>query len=1004
MKANDLVLRTATGESAVLLGVEGEVAKVLLPAGEATLHIEDIEPAEKSPLELLADGQMSSGQDYGLRLQAAYLQHAYKYDPLSGLSNARIELKPHQVFVAHRVTHKLYPRMILADEVGLGKTIEAGLIIKELRARQIANRVLVLCPAALQQQWKYELESKFNEDFKIIDGYEAKLRGKGGANPWKKWDGVITSLNLAVRSEHAERIVDAGWDMVVFDEAHRVRRTRDRTTLAYELADELKEMVDGLLLLSATPMQLDPYELYSLIELIDPGLYPDVDAYKGRALQVPVLNDRMHLLLNWPAMSLSEKRSKRNLLLIKLNLFSEGLSLSQDIQDIDIFDDENFRNKIIKEIIEKHPVAEVMVRNRKIQIGEFHTRKPQRVPIKLTESELSLYSDVTEYIRLGYNRALAKKNNAVGFLMTLYQKILTSSSYALLASFKKRIAKLQEDILIQETERDLITSEQFEQILDSDDIFQEAEQLDRIVIDREEVELEISQIKEFVDRLNNISDSKADKLVNDIVGQILEEDPDEKILIFTQFIKTQEFLQRILGSMGYEVATFNGQMNLIRKEQEVRRFKHSVPIMITSEAGGEGRNFQFAHIMVNYDLPWNPMKIEQRIGRLDRIGQHHPVQIYNLYNEDTIEEGILDVLEKRIDLFTKSVGSLDPILGDVEREISARVIKKTGDKDIEKYGLDLEKKVKEARLKEEKMADFVLDHASFRTNEADALLNRSPLACFDDLRSFVGNTLDYYSGSGSLVQHFEGGYLLNLSRTFAARVKANTLSTHGVFDPEEALVREDLDFFAFGHEIIDKIVYYAYDKGSAVGARCVPEAVTELSLEVIYAFESSNRTNPIGKLIRHLVGRDLRVIRQDLNSVPVLGKPREIDIPDWLPSAIEASKEQAIKDFAKIRKDVLDQDNQIRNLKKKRIDRAYQHRRQQLKILIRQAKDWIDEKENFGSEKDKRVIPARRGKLHKRETELDGLEEKYYSDIEKIDQNITDVRQIIVCAGLVVGE
>lgn len=1004
MKANDLVLLTATGESAVLLGVEGEVAKVLLPAGEASVHIGDIEPAEKSPLELLADGQMSSGQDYGLRLQAAYLQHAYKYDPLSGLSNARVEPKLHQVFVAHRVTHKLYPRMILADEVGLGKTIEAGLIIKELRARQVANRVLVLCPAALQQQWKYELESKFNEDFEIIDGHGAKFLGKGGINPWKKRDGVITSLNLAVRNEHAERIVDAGWDMVVFDEAHRVRRTRDRTTLAYELADELKEVVDGLLLLSATPMQLEPYELYSLIELIDPGLYPDVAAYLGRVSQVPYLNDLMNLLLNWSALSPSEKKSERNIFLLKPNLFAEGLSLSHDIQDAKVFDDKNLRNKTINEIIEKHPVAEVMVRNRKIQIGEFHTREPHRVPIQLTEDELSLYSDVTEYIRLGYDRALVKKNNAVGFLMTLYQKILTSSSYALLASFEKRIAKLQNDLLVVggNAKDNLITAGRFEQMLESDDIEHEAEQIEGVVIDQEEAEIEISQIKEFVDRLKDISDSKAEILVNDIIEQILGKNPDEKILIFTQFIKTQEFLQKILVSMGYEIATFNGQMNLMQKEQEVRRFKHSVPIMITSEAGGEGRNFQFAHIMVNYDLPWNPMKIEQRIGRLDRIGQHHPVQIYNLYNEDTIEENILDVLEKRIDLFTKSVGSLDPILGNVEREIRDIVIKNADDKAIERYGLDLEKKVNEARLKEEKMADFVLDQASLRKDEANALLSRSPLARFDDLRSFIGNTLDYYGGR--LVQHIEGGFSLNISRNLAARAKVNKLSIRGVFDPEEALVREDLDFFAFGHETIDKIMSYANNKGSVVGARYIPRAVTELSLEVIYAFESSSRVNPIGKMIRHLVGKNLRVIRQDLNNVPTLGEPRKIDIPDWLPSAIEASKKQAIEDFAKVRKEVLDQDNQIRELKKKRISRAYQHRRQQLKTLIRQDKEWIDEKENFGSEKDKRVIPARRGKLRKREAELDGLEEKYHSDIEKIDQNITDIRQTIVCAGLVVGK
>lgn len=1007
MKANDLVLLKATGESAVLRELEGKTAKILLPTGEATVHIEAIEPAEKSPLDMLmdmpADGQVSSNQDYGLRLQAAYLQHAYKYDPLSGLSNARVEPKLHQVFVAHRVTHKLYPRMILADEVGLGKTIEAGLIIKELRARQIANRVLVLCPAALQQQWKYELESKFNEDFEIIDGHGAKFLGRGGANPWKKRDGVITSLNLAVRPEHAERIVDADWDMVVFDEAHRVRRTRTRTTLAYELADELKEVVDGLLLLSATPMQLDPYELYSLIELIDPGLYPDVATYLGRVSQVPFLNNLMNLLLNWSALSPSEKRSKSNEFLLKPNLFSEDLSLSQDLKDIDSLDNKKVRDKAINEIIEKHPVAEVMVRNRKIQIGEFHTREPHRVPIQLTEAELSLYHDVTEYIRLGYNRALAKKNNAVGFLMTLYQKILTSSSYALFASFKKRVAKLQDDMLARsDTKRDLITAKQFEQMLESDDILDETEHMDGIAIDEEEVKQEISQIRGFINRLEDISDSKAEVMANDIVEQILGKNPDEKILIFTQFIKTQEFLQKILVSMGYEVATFNGQMNLVQKEQEVRRFRHSVPIMITSEAGGEGRNFQFAHIMVNYDLPWNPMKIEQRIGRLDRIGQQYPVQIYNLYNEDTIEENILDVLEKRIDLFTKSVGSLDPILGNVEREISDIVIKNTDDLAIKNYGRNLEEKVNEARLKEEKMADFVLDQASLRKDEASALLNRSPLARFNNLHSFIGDALDYYGGR--IVQHIEGGYSLNISRKLATRVKANKLSIRGVFDPEEALVREDLDFFAFGHEIIDKIMSYAYDKGSDVGTRYIPEAETGVSLEVIYAFESSSRMNPIGKMIRHFVGKNLQVVRQDLNSVPIVGESRKIDIPDWLPNAIEASKKQAIKDFAKVRKEVLDQDNQIRELKKKRIERAYKHRRQQLKTLIRKENEWIEQKESFGSEKDKRVIPARRGKLRKRDAELAGLNEKYQSDIEQIDQNVTDVRQIVVCAGLVVGE
>ncbi|MHB1593333.1 MAG: DEAD/DEAH box helicase [Streptosporangiaceae bacterium] len=173
----------------------------------------------------------------------------------------------------------MQPRMILADEVGLGKTIEAGLIIKELRARELVNRVLIVVPASLTLQWQSELKLKFNEDFEVIDGAAAQYLGRSGANPWMARPNVICSLPFASSPKRAEQIVEAEWDLVIFDEAHRVRRTgtgggKSRSTLAYRLADELKEMVNGLLLLTATPMQVHPFELYSLIELVEPGLFP----------------------------------------------------------------------------------------------------------------------------------------------------------------------------------------------------------------------------------------------------------------------------------------------------------------------------------------------------------------------------------------------------------------------------------------------------------------------------------------------------------------------------------------------------------------------------------------------------------------------------------------------------------------------------------------------------------------------------------------------------------
>lgn len=1003
VKVHDYVKIKGTDLFGRVRVLDDGVAEVALspPAdGLIRVEIDGIELADSmGPLELLESGRLSNDQDYGLRLQAAYLQHAYKYDPLSGLSNARIEPKLHQVFVAHRVTHKLYPRMILADEVGLGKTIEAGLIIKELRARQVAKRVLVMCPATLQQQWKFELTSKFNEDFEIIDGAAIKHLGKGGANPWKKINGVISSLNLAIRPEHAERIVNAGWDMVVIDEAHRAKKTLQYTTQTYKLADSLKDVVDGLLLLTATPMQLHPYELYSLIELVDPGLYLDVDMYKGRLSRIPALNNLINRLLNWPALSLSDKRSK-------LPEIAKGFSIFQNARhmNLDNLDNDKFRRELINDIFDEHPVAQVMVRNRKTQLGEDHIRKAYSFAIKLTEDEQSIYEDVTDYIHRGYDRALYKQNNAVGFLMTLYQKILTSSSDALSASFKKRITKLQDD---KNNSLSPITNGQDEQWPEYDDAEHEVKQIDGIVIDQEGIETEISLLEDFVDRLDDISDSKAKVLMNDIIEPILKEKPDEKILIFTQFVKTQEFLYNELSSIGYKVATFNGQMNDMKKEQEVKRFKYSVPIMITTEAGGEGRNFQFAHIMINYDLPWNPMKIEQRIGRLDRIGQKFPVHIYNLYNEDTIEEYILEVLEKRIKLFTKSVGSLDPILGNIEREIRDIVIKRTDDKAIKQYGLDLEDRVRIAQLKEETMADFILDQASFNKNEANDLLERSVRASFDDLRSFIGNALDYYGGG--LVPHIEGGFSLDLSRNLYRRLATKGSgqdSTLGVFDPKEALEREDLDFFAFGHDIIDKLVSYVASKGSLAGARYISDTSPGIFLEVVYSFEGTSKINPIGKMIRHLVGENLQVVSKSMEEIPELGtavKARELEIPDWLPEAIEASTKRASRDLKKVSEELKYQDHQTREDKKNRIYRAYQHRRQQLIALIDKNREDINEMESYGSEKKKRILPVWRDKLYKQEEELDGLDNEYQQEAEKIDQETNIVVQTTICAGLVIG-
>src|SRR6266702_1484778 len=226
MVPGERVRRRATGEQGVVLSVRsGSLVELAFATGTAMVHADDLAALPKDPLQRLAAGELGQAEPSGLRLQALYLKHAYRYDPLTGLSSARIEPQPHQVFVAHRVTQKLKPRMILADEVGLGKTIEAGLIIKELRARELISRVLIVVPASLQLQWQSELKSKFNEDFEVIDGAALKYLGRGKANPWMARPNVICSLPFASNPKRAEQIIEAEWDLVIFDEAHRVRRS-----------------------------------------------------------------------------------------------------------------------------------------------------------------------------------------------------------------------------------------------------------------------------------------------------------------------------------------------------------------------------------------------------------------------------------------------------------------------------------------------------------------------------------------------------------------------------------------------------------------------------------------------------------------------------------------------------------------------------------------------------------------------------------------------------------
>lgn len=997
-----------SGEYGVILrAISSNLFEVSLPGGVRTFPAADLETLPAEPLEALSQGSVGSVERFGLRLQALYLRHAYRFDDLSGLSNARIEPQLHQVYVAHLVTHKAAPRMILSDEVGLGKTIEAGLIMKELRARQLVNRTIVICPASLQLQWQQELKSKFNEHFTLIDGPAAKHFGRGGANPFSVHQNVICSHNFAIMQKRVEQIVDAGWDLVVFDEAHRVRRRleggRPRPTKAYELADELKDVADGLLLLTATPMQLHPFELWSHIELVEPGLYPSYAEYDRLRLDMPKLNEAMRGLQGWGRLSDLERQQ-----------FLEGRAASfvQELVDgsdlTAALDDVHERERIMDQLVDHHPLSRVMVRNRKANLEGFARRKAQRIPVESSQEELDLFEDITEYLRTGYNLARANKNNALGFLMVTYHKMLASSPAALYGSLNRRADKLTKQWrAIEEVKKRSIGRDALDVLRESPELSAELESLEDLALDPEKLEWEIQTVRRLVDKLGDLeADTKTDKLVETIF-EILDRDPDEKILVFTTFIETQLHLAAVLEVNDVECAIFNGRLNLDDKEAAVQAFRRRVPVMISTEAGGEGRNFQFAHIMFNFDLPWNPMKVEQRIGRLDRIGQKRDVLIYNLYRTGTLEERVLEVLDTRIRLFEESVGTLDPILGEIETDLENLVRQHLDDLDraFDRYETnDLERKLREARELEHTLGDFVMDRASLRTERAKQLIAaRDPMAQSRDLEEFIERTVSHWGGTMTIGD--EGDRVLTLPPVLAGKLGTRRDTHRGVFDPVNALRMEDRDFFAFGHELIDRVVRLPIDDdpvNACVQVRGdVPDGVW---VEVLYEITTTG-TFSRGELRRHLVGESLTVESSRLASLPEPGRPptESHELPGWLSQAFEVSRARIAEELAERHAMVEAEDNEVRTDRLRRAERVFHHTREQIRRRIDDRERQIAELQGTGSERQQRIIPALRGRITADAERIRVLESSYDEKVAQVKEQKSETSYEVLAASVVVG-
>ena len=756
--------------------------------------LEELETID-TPIDRIAKGLWDEPWKFEMKTMAARL--------LAGnvggqLSNARTEMLPHQIFTAYKVVSSPIRRFLLADEVGLGKTIEAGMIWQALLQRGLAKRTLIICPAGLTIQWQEEMQDKFGAYFEVYG------KDFSAFNPriWDLKSYTIASIDTLKRPEHKKALLEnRKWDLIIFDEAHKLSARdyesgKTEKTQNYFLAEDLKDYCDALLFLTATPHQGDE----------------------------------------------NHSRFKNLVRLLEQNVSFEAIPGCED----------DYGTIPYYKYILRTPKKSVTDTQGKVI---FKGRKTHRLPFVMHSDERKFYLAVENYIRNGYNM-LGRINNpqkrlAAGFVLSIFQKMNASSSYAIRSALEKRRNNLSNLKTIEEKENKC-----------QDERYKG--ELEQKVIEKNQQTITDDEVNE-IDKLLEIK-VKADKKIDELeklIGLIDEEGPKgnkEKVLIFTEYRKTQEYIVDYLEDRYGKgtVAVINGDMSLYNKYEEqedieiirqecakkgalnatlakrtsVRLFRehNDVRFMVSTEAGGEGINLQFCHIVINYDSPWNPMRKEQRIGRVYRYGQDKVVQIYNFYNQGTIEEKVQTYSEDRIE---RAAIAISKVTGENPEEIMSYL---NGQLESE---IDPEKIYTRALVEGNlnNQTQLELFEAIERAKKAYELATTS---LFRDVSSY---SFDKYQKE--LATDLSLADLKDLTESFLkmhhrkVEVKDGLISfitpdvlgekqlverySNVTFNRELATKRSDLEFLALGHPFIDAMLSYigSYDFGGLTSRRII---------------------------------------------------------------------------------------------------------------------------------------------------------------------------------------
>jgi len=792
-------------------------------------------------------------RDFFLRL----LSYDFPLENAGGsLSNSKTDLLPHQILLTHTLINSPRRRYLIADEVGLGKTIETGMVIREMHARGEGNRILVICPAGLTDNWQREMRDCFRMFFDVF----GKDFTDSTPYAWEQHNLVIASVDTLKREERLTKLLSAPrWDCIVIDEAHHLSRKRYGTkierTLNYKLAERIKAISRDLLFLTATPHQGDAYQFWSLIQLLDDQLFENPDAMKDhRGLLGRVMI----------------RRTKR------------------EVTDAD---------------------GKPIFMRRQVQTHRFQ--------LSLREERYS--ERIVEYLKEGYTVAggtggkTTKRERAVGFLMATFQKIMSSSPRAIKQALRRRlvsllsrrqmalesgklgtitrndlsarIVKYQEEmraivkeILKYEGENDVTTADadahiaKLKQRLSKRPEFNEeltswaldeSESGDAILESELEIPNEIARLQELIEMIDEGPDRKFDTLIR-AIEQVKNENPSEKIIIFTQYLQTLLFLRDELSHYydPQKIALVRGGP-LEDKIASCESFwdENGAQILLSTTAGGEGINLQVCRILFNYDLPWNPMAVEQRIGRIHRYGQQETAQVYNLVGEGTIEEKVYDILEEKLLDIAQTIGKVDRVTGQVVEDFRSEVLGYLGsnanytelyrkaliDRDYVRTAQEITDALEKAREASEAIREFSQELSSFNMEKYTAIRGKYELK---DLGIFMQKAVSSLGGSfipsGEIVEIATPNVLLSypgVSSHYSGATFSRKLATR----------KKGMDLLGIGHPLVDATMKYYRTQATTIDIAHIAIENTPAAMVCYYLYTVQLSDSPARVLLYPII-------------------------------------------------------------------------------------------------------------------------------------------------------